>query len=60
VFLRRAFGGFTPHQKRQICENLAEFWGVNADAAKEALSAPLSEAEEKSLDDLNQFDFDDA
>jgi hypothetical protein len=59
VFLRRAFGGFAPHQKRQICENLAEHWGVNADAAKEALSAPLTEAEEKSLGDLNQFNFDD-
>jgi hypothetical protein len=59
VFLRRAFGNFTPHQKRQICENLAEHWGVNADAAKEALAAPLSEAEEKSLSDLNDFTFDD-
>jgi hypothetical protein len=59
VFLRRAFGGFAPHQKRQICENLAEHWGVNADAAKEALQAPLTEAEEKKLADLNEFDFDD-
>jgi hypothetical protein len=59
VFLRRAFGSFAPHQKRQICENLAEHWGVNADAAKEALAAPLTEAEEKSLGDLSQFDFDD-
>jgi hypothetical protein len=59
VFLRRAFGGFAPHQKRQICENLAEHWGVNADAAKEALQAPLTEAEEQKLADLNQFNFDD-
>lgn len=59
VFLRRAFGGFAPHQKRQICENLAEHWGVNADAAKEALEAPLSEAEEKKLSELSEFDFDD-
>ena len=58
VFLRRAFGGFAPHQKRQICENLAEHWGVNADAAKEALQAPLTEAEEKKLADLNEFNFD--
>ena len=40
VFLRRAFGGFTPHQKRQICENLAEHWGVNADAAKRGAAGP--------------------
>ena len=59
VFLRRAFGGFSPHQKRQICENLAEHWGVDADQAKEALDGPLSEAEEEKLSDLNEFDFDD-
>jgi hypothetical protein len=59
VFLRRAFGGFSPHQKRQICENLAEHWGVNADAATEALSAPLTEKEQKKLDDLKGFSFDD-
>lgn len=59
VFLRRAFGSFSPYQKRQICENLAEHWGVNADAAKEALEAPLSEAEEQKLADLNDFDFGD-
>jgi Family of unknown function (DUF5682) len=59
VFLRRAFGGFAPHQKRQICENLAEHWGVNADAAQEALQAPLSEAEEKKLNELSEFNFDD-
>jgi hypothetical protein len=59
VFLRRAFGGFAPHQKRQICENLAEHWGVDADAAKEALAEPLTEAEEKKLSELSEFDFDD-
>lgn len=59
VFLRRAFGGFTPHQKRQVCENLAEHWGVNAGAAKEALAASLTEAEEQTLSDLNEFDFGD-
>ena len=37
----------------------AEHWGVNADAAKEALEQPLTEAEEQTLKDLNEFDFDD-
>ncbi len=59
VFLRRAFGGFSPQQKRQICENLAELWGIHADDAKEALEAPLSETEQKKLTDLNEFTFDD-
>ena len=59
VFLRRAFGPFAPHQKRAVCENLAEHWGVDADAATEALAAPLSEAEEKKLTELSEFDFND-
>jgi hypothetical protein len=59
VFLRRAFGSFTPHQKRQICENLAEHWGVNADAASEALGGELTEKEQKKLTELSEFNFDD-
>lgn len=59
VFLRRAFGSFSPQQKRQICENLAELWGVSADDAKEALEAPMTEKEQQKLADLNEFSFDD-
>jgi hypothetical protein len=54
VFLRRAFGSFSAREKRQIAENLAEHWGVTADAAAEAI-----ESEEKTLKDLNEFNFDD-
>lgn len=57
VFLRRAFGGFAAREKRQIAENLAEHWGVSADAAAEAIETKLSEEEEKKLSDLNDFDF---
>ncbi len=59
VFLRRAFGSFSPQEKRHICENLAHYWGVDSDAAGEALERPLSEKEEQTLQDLSQFDFDD-
>jgi hypothetical protein len=59
VFLRRAFGGFSAREKRQIAENLAEHWGVSADAASEAIETKLTETEEKTLSDLNEFDFDD-
>jgi hypothetical protein len=59
VFLRRAFGGFSPQEKRQIAENLGEHWGVSPDLASEVLNQPLSEQEEKSLEDLNSFDFGD-
>jgi hypothetical protein len=59
VFLRRAFGGFSAREKRQIAENLAEYWGVSADAASEAIETKLTETEEKTLSDLNEFNFDD-
>lgn len=59
VFLRRAFGGFSPREKRHIAENLAEHWGVSADAAAEAIETELTEKEEKTLKDLNEFNFDD-
>lgn len=58
VFLRRAFGGFAPREKRQIAENLAEHWGVNADTAAEALESKLTDEEEQKVKDLNAFDFD--
>jgi hypothetical protein len=59
VFLRRAFGEFSPQEKRHIAENLGEHWGVNADVASEVLDQPLTEEEEQKLHDLNEFDFGD-
>ena len=59
MFLRRAFGSFTAREKRLIAENLAEYWGVHEDVASDMLEKPLSEEEEKSLEDLKDFDFDD-
>ncbi|CAG0987233.1 hypothetical protein PHYC_02091 [Phycisphaerales bacterium] len=59
VFLRRAFGGFNPREKRQIAENLAEHWGVSADTAAEAIESELTDAEQKKLSDLNEINFDD-
>ncbi|HEX8339808.1 MAG TPA: DUF5682 family protein [Tepidisphaeraceae bacterium] len=59
VFLRRAFGGFSPREKRQIAENLAEHWGVSADAAAEAIESETTEEEQKTLNELNDFNFDD-
>jgi hypothetical protein len=58
VFLRRAFGCFSPQEKRHICENLGELWGVGRDETSEALGQPLTEQEEQTLKDLNSFDFD--
>jgi hypothetical protein len=59
VFLRRAFGGFSPREKRQIAENLAEHWGVNADVAAEAIESQMDEKEEEKLKEINEFNFDD-
>lgn len=59
VFLRRAFGSFTPQEKRSIAENLAHVWGVDSDSAQAVLDGPLSEKEEQALSDLNEFDFGD-
>lgn len=58
VFLRRSFGPFSAREKRHIAENLGEYWGLNADAASEMIEQPLTEAEEESLKNLNEFDFD--
>ncbi len=59
VFLRRAFGSFSAREKRHIAENLGQCWGLSADAASELIEQKLSESEEKTLEDLNEFDFGD-
>lgn len=59
VFLRRAFGGFSPQEKRHIAENLGQYWGAGADETSEMLNQPLTAEEEQSLEELNEFDFDD-
>ena len=59
VFLRRAFGTFSPGEKRQITENLAEHWGLNKDSTSDLLEKELTESEEKELSELNEFDFGD-
>jgi hypothetical protein len=59
VFLRRAFGDFSPPEKHNITENLGEIWGVNPDQASEALSTELTEKEKQKLGELSDFKFDD-
>jgi len=57
VFLRRAFGDFSPQEKHSITENLGEIWGVNKDQVSEVLNTELSEQEKKKLDELSDFNF---
>ena len=57
VFLRRAFGEFSPAEKRSITENLGEIWGSNPDNVSELLSQDLTEKEQKKLNELSDFNF---
>jgi Family of unknown function (DUF5682) len=59
VFLRRAFGGFSPREKRHIAENLGEVWGLVGETVSEAIGEELSEEEQETLTSLNDFNFDD-
>ena len=59
VFLRRAFADFTPGEKNDIAENLAELWGVNTSQTAELLMQDTTQAEREILDSLFGFDFDD-
>lgn len=59
VFLRRTFGDFSPAEKRSICENLGEIWGMGHEEASDLLHRELNEDEQKKLDELNEFDFGD-
>ncbi|MDE7243335.1 MAG: hypothetical protein K2O18_05065 [Oscillospiraceae bacterium] len=59
VFLRRAFADFSPGEKNDIAENLAEIWGVNAQQTAELLMNDATASEQEILDSLDEFDFDD-
>lgn len=59
VFLRRAFSSFSPQEKTMIAETLGELWGVHAEQVAEILTGDLKEEENKMVDELNEFDFED-
>lgn len=59
VFLRRALADFSPSEKNDIAENLGELWGVNPRQAAELLMNDMTREEQKMLDSLDEFDFDD-
>lgn len=58
VYLRRAFGTFSAREKTSIIEILAELWQVDASSASEFLLEELSEDQQETLAELNDFDFD--
>ncbi|MBN8246067.1 MAG: hypothetical protein J0L84_01340 [Verrucomicrobia bacterium] len=59
VFLRRAFGEFSPAEKHGIAENLGEIWGVHPEQVGEALGVELNETEKEKLAELSDFNFED-
>ena len=59
VFLRRAFADFTPKEKSDIAENLGEIWNLNPQNVSEILNAQMTEEEEDTLKELEEFNFDD-
>lgn len=59
VFLRRAFGDFSISEKNGICEKLGEVWGIDEEEASDVLNRELTEEEEQTIADLNDFDFGD-
>lgn len=59
VFLHRTFSDFNGDEKYMIAENLANIWGFDTDDLSEYLNKELSEEEEKIMDDLEGFDFED-
>ncbi len=59
VFLRRALAGFSPQERRQITDILAEHWGVDRDTLTETIETGLSDDESQAIDDLADFEFDD-
>ena len=58
VFLRRAFADFTAMERDEIAENLGELWGLNGQQVSESVNQTLQEAEQKLVEDLEEFDFD--
>jgi hypothetical protein len=58
VCLRRVFSRFEPREKAGACELLADIWGAGS-PQDEILLDQLSESEQESLDELNDFDFGD-
>lgn len=59
VFMRRAFGSFSPSEKTRISEILGDIWGADIDETSELINNPLEEEEKAKLNDLNDFDFGD-
>ncbi len=59
VSLRRTFSEFSPAEKSDIAENIGVILGVSTEHAAEIIVSELSEEEQQSIDELDDFDFGD-
>ncbi len=59
ICLRRTFSDFSPSEKSDIAENIAELMGVSVQQAAEFITAPITQEEQQSIDELDDFDFGD-
>lgn len=57
VFLRRAFSSFEPNEKNSITDILADLWNIDVTEIGGFLQGELSESEQGSFDELNEFEF---
>ena len=59
VSLRRTFGEFTASEKTDIAENIGEVLGVSSQQAAEFIGGEMTEEEQQTIADLDDFDFGD-
>jgi len=59
VSLRRTFSDFSPSEKNDIAENIGEILGTGKQETAEIIVADITEEEQQSIDELDDFDFDD-
>ncbi len=59
VSLRRTFGEFSAMEKNDIAENIGEILGVSTQQAAEFIGAEMTEEEQQTIADLDDFDFGD-
>ncbi len=59
ICLRRTFSEFSPSEKSDAAENIGEVLGISGEAAAEFVTAEISDEERQTLQELDDFDFED-
>ena len=59
ISLRRTFAEFSPAEKNDIAENIGEVLGISTQQAAEIITADITEEEQQTIDELDDFDLGD-